>query len=82
LPAAEWSDAGSTNSNMSSMLKLNVPGAAPLMTLVVSVISPARNAIQQTMISPASQYLARLMRPSKRNKYQVQSIATSGPRAR
>src|ERR1700675_145067 len=63
---------------MSSMLKPNVRGAAPLMNLVVSAISPARNSIQQTMISPASQYLARLIRPSKRNRYRVQSIAASG----
>src|SRR5260370_38406550 len=60
-----------------------IPKAMPMPASSVSA-----NIIQQRIISPASQYLARLIRPSKRNRYQVQSIAqapkvgknpTSGP---
>src|SRR5262252_6564346 len=39
-----------------------------------------KNIIQPTMAIPASQYLARLMRPSKLNRCPIQSMTISGRR--
>src|SRR5437899_354274 len=72
---SEPSDAGSTMRNMSSRLKPN--DAGPPNSLPMPAIRPLKKIIQQTMIRAASQHLARLMRPLKLNRNQVQSIAAS-----